>query len=54
MIHFVDNLEDWHTVETQGILEYALKLKQKGIIRAIGMSSHEPHTALTAVQSGVY
>ena len=52
MIHFVDNLEDWHTVETQGILEYALKLKQKGIIRAIGMSSHEPHTALTAVQSG--
>jgi predicted aldo/keto reductase-like oxidoreductase len=52
MIHFVDNLDDWHTIETQGILEYALRLKEKGIIRAIGLSSHEPHTALTAVQSG--
>jgi len=52
MIHFVDDLEDWHTIETQGLLEYAQQLKQKGIIRAIGLSSHEPHTALTAVQSG--
>lgn len=52
MIHFVDDWDDWHTIETQGLLEYALQLKQKGIIRAIGLSSHEPHTALTAVQSG--
>lgn len=52
MIHFVDDLDDWHTVETQGILEYALQLKQKGIIRAIGLSSHAPNTALKAVQSG--
>lgn len=52
MIHFVDDLDDWHTIETQGILEYALQLKQKGIIRAIGLSSHAPHTALKAVQSG--
>lgn len=52
MIHFVDNLDDWHTIETQGLLEYALRLKQQGVIRAIGLSSHEPHTALTAVQSG--
>jgi uncharacterized protein len=52
MIHFVDDLEDWHAIETQGILEYALQLKQKGIIRALGISSHAPHTALTAVQSG--
>jgi predicted aldo/keto reductase-like oxidoreductase len=51
IIHFVDNLDDWHAIETQGLLEYALQLKQKGIIRAIGLSSHEPHTALTAVQS---
>ena len=52
MIHFVDDLEDWHTIETQGLLEYALQLKQKGLLRAVGISSHEPHTALTAVQSG--
>jgi len=52
MIHFVDDLDDWHTIETQGILEYALQLKQKGIIRAIGLSSHAPKVALRAVQSG--
>jgi uncharacterized protein len=52
MIHFVDSLEDWHIIETQGILEYALRLKEKGVIRGIGMSSHEPTTALAAVQSG--
>ncbi len=52
MIHFVDNLDDWHTIENQGILEYALQLKQKGIIRAIGLSSHVPNVALKAVQSG--
>ena len=52
MIHFVDDLDDWHTIETQGILEYALQLKQKGIIRAIGLSSHVPNVALKAVQTG--
>lgn len=52
MIHFVDSLDDWHTIETRGILEYALHLKEKGLIRAIGLSSHEPSTALAAVQSG--
>ena len=52
MIHFVDNLEDWQVIETQGVLDYAWQLKQKGIIRAIGLSSHEPVTALKAVQSG--
>ena len=52
MIHFVDDLDDWHAIETQGLLEYALQLKQKGTIRAIGLSSHEPRTAMTAVQSG--
>ena len=52
MIHFVDDLDDWHTIENQGILEYALQLKQKGIIRAIGLSSHVPNVAMKAVQSG--
>ena len=52
MIHFVDDLDDWHTIETQEILEYALQLKQKGIIRAIGLSSHVPNVAMKAVQSG--
>lgn len=52
VIHFVDDMDDWNTIETQGILEYALQLKQKGIIRAIGLSSHASNIALRAVQSG--
>lgn len=52
MIHFVDSLDDWAIVANQGVLEYAQRLKQRGVIRAIGMSSHEPTTALAAVQSG--
>lgn len=52
IIHFVDSLDDWQIIETQGILEYALRLKEKGVIRAIGMSSHEPTTALAAARSG--
>jgi len=52
MIHYVDNLDDWNVIVNHGLLDYALQLKEKGIIRAIGLSSHEPNTALTAVQSG--
>jgi uncharacterized protein len=52
MIHFVDDLSDWRTIETQGLLDYAQGLKQKGVIRALGISSHSPQTALAAVQSG--
>ena len=36
MIHYVDSLEDWDTIENSGVLSYALELKEKGIIRHIG------------------
>lgn len=52
MIHYVDSEGDFHTVFDGPILEYAKELKEQGIIRHIGMSSHNPHIALKAVQSG--
>lgn len=52
MIHYVDSEEDFETVFHGPILEYAKELKQQGIIRHIGMSSHNPHIALKAVESG--
>ena len=52
MIHYVDSLEDWDTIENSGVLSYALELKEKGIIRHIGLSSHNPQVALKAVKSG--
>ena len=52
MIHYVDSLADWETVCTGGVLDYARELKAQGVIRAIGLSSHNPEVALAAVNSG--
>ncbi len=52
MIHYVDSLADWRTVEKGGVLDYARELKQSGRIGCIGMSSHNPQAALAAVESG--
>ena len=46
MIHYVDSLADWETVRTGGVLDYARELKAQGVIRAIGLSSHNPEVAL--------
>ena len=52
MIHFVDTLDDLATVENGPVLAYARRLKEQGVIRSIGMSSHDPVTARRAVESG--
>ncbi|MBR1645752.1 MAG: aldo/keto reductase [Selenomonadaceae bacterium] len=51
-IHYCDALDDWQTIVTNGILDYARELKSAGIIRHIGLSSHNPQVALKAVESG--
>jgi predicted aldo/keto reductase-like oxidoreductase len=53
MIHYVDNMSDLYKVLHGGIIDYALELKQNGIIRHIGMSSHNPEVAKAAVESGL-
>ena len=45
MIHYVDSEEDFQTVFGGEIIEYAKELKEKGIVRYLGMSSHNPHIA---------
>ncbi|MCC8027890.1 MAG: aldo/keto reductase [Clostridium sp.] len=52
MIHYVDSLEDWNTVCQGPVLEYARELKRQGVIRHIGLSSHNPEAAMAAVKSG--
>lgn len=52
MIHYVDSEDDFKTVFEGPIYEYALELKEKGVTRHIGMSSHNPHIALKAVENG--
>ncbi|MDO5538636.1 MAG: aldo/keto reductase [Eubacteriales bacterium] len=53
MIHFVDTLEDWDYIQTSDFLKYVKELQEKGIIRHIGMSSHNPAVAKIAVKSGL-
>ena len=53
MIHYVDAMDDYDTVFSGPIIEFAQKLKAEGRIRYIGMSSHNPTVALKAVESGL-
>ena len=41
-IHCQDEDSDWETYKKNGILDYILELKKKGIVRHIGLSSHTP------------
>lgn len=52
MIHYVDSKQTWNDVISNGILDYAKELKEKGIIKHIGISSHNPVVALEAIKSG--
>ncbi len=52
-LHFVDKETDWDSLEKSEMMKYALDLKEKGIIRAIGMSSHNAVTAKKAVDTGL-
>lgn len=52
MIHYCDAEKDWQEILDNGILDYARELKAKGLIRHIGLSSHNPIVARKAVESG--
>lgn len=52
MLHFVDTAEDYEALMASGLVEYARELKAKGVIKAIGLSSHEPLAARRAVEAG--
>ena len=52
-IHFVDKEADWDCLCESEVMKYVLSLKEKGIIRAVGLSSHNPVTSKKAVESGL-
>ena len=51
MIHYCDALDDWDAIIKNGILDYARELKSQGLIKHIGLSSHNPQVALKAVET---
>jgi len=53
MIHYVDTVEEWNKLQDSDFLKYVKEMKEKGVIRHIGMSSHNPETAKLAVRSGL-
>ena len=53
MIHYVDSEADWNEVVNGPFLKYVQQLKADGVIRHIGMSTHNPAIAKIAAQSGL-
>jgi len=53
MLHFVDTGECFDGVFNGGIIDYASELKKKGIIKTIGLSTHEVGFAKRAVETGL-
>ena len=41
-IHCQDEVSDWETYRKNGVYDYILRLKEQGVVRHIGLSSHTP------------
>ena len=52
MIHYIDTEEDWNNSMNGPFIEYVHELHEKGIIRHIGLSTHNPIMAKRAVETG--
>ena len=48
MIHFVDSVEEWKQIQSSDYLAYIFDLKNKGVVRHISMSTHNPDVAQLA------
>jgi predicted aldo/keto reductase-like oxidoreductase len=53
MMFFIDTEEDYQGVFGTDYIDYVLKLKEEGKIRAIGASSHNPKMAARLVDTGI-
>ena len=52
MIHYVDSEEEWDEIVSGPFMDYVHELKERGIIKHIGLSSHNPQVAKKAALSG--
>lgn len=52
MIHYVDSVEDWNVCMNTEYIDYVRQLHSRGVIRHIGLSTHNPHIARMAAESG--
>ncbi len=52
MIHYVDAVEDWNKCMETDYIKYVRDLHAGGLIRHIGLSTHNPRIAKMAVETG--
>lgn len=53
MIHYVDSFETWNTILTNGIFDFVQECKKRGLIKLIGISSHNPDVARHILNYGI-
>ena len=52
VIHFVDEINDWNAIQQGPFHDYLMELKEKNIVRHIGLSTHNPEIGIMAAESG--
>lgn len=52
MIHYIDSVDEWNSVMNGEFIEYVHELREKGIIKHIGLSTHNPVIGKLAVETG--
>lgn len=52
MIHYIDSVDEWNKVMSGDFITYVRELHEKGKIRHIGLSTHNPVIGKLAVQTG--
>jgi predicted aldo/keto reductase-like oxidoreductase len=53
MIHYVDDQKDFDNIFNGEIIKYAKELKEKGVIKSLGISTHNTDIAFRAVETGI-
>ena len=53
MLFLIDTEQDYDDVFNSNIIEYAMDLKEKGIVRHLGASSHNVETATRVINTGL-
>lgn len=54
MIHIIDDMADWDTIQNSAFMNFVKQLKSEGKIQHIGVSSHNANVALAAAKSGLF
>lgn len=52
MIHYIDTEEDWEKAMNGEFIEYVHRLHDEGVIKHIGLSTHNPKMGRRAVETG--